>query len=716
MPRRMRRLGTTSLSSIGHAKQTAQSSRLRQNFSPNSQGLFRSDTKSAADQLVSILLAFLWGISILRGNRLVIKLKPMSVPIVAKPEADCLGGFEHAKRSRGRDGSSHGATSTAEYDALAEEVAKLRVQNAELKSLLPPQMATSSEGVVGTVRRILAPGGTKPVKVWTSTGADGRGAPSYKSMPAFNVSTVGSVMLVAFFTHLPGQLLQAGVPEDRPAAAAACAFVRAKLANGAAAAVTASAMASIEAMGAAATTYGDPSPLHSLLTPTSAMVFVTTWRPFMDGMATTAEAIDIDSPNAVGLTLRCLATYLKPDRLSLTGAVIGASILEYTRGHAVNAMAFDLQAFYSVEFGSTCGTGDVQPDQILNSENLVACADFFFTLIFFNSLRKVLSIDGDVNKVSLAFMPAPHSCLSLSLSHRFTVLFRLPQIAFFAWLERVRVRKGIMILGIALAEPVLSYIAGISGAEFSDTSGLSILLLFIPASDEGDGLAHLKLIIFGWSACYGCARGESFGPKLKHATMQFVAGLAMLPKRPFNTESPLYGIKQVGMAAMLTEWLGVIYLTPSSAGGAAVAATWELIRAHEAANQPLPADLALWKERSAIWERTSSSQAKENMANILSAQPHLLRLVALGQQSLSVSQIQPQIQPQSLSQIQPQIQQQSLSQIQLQIPPRSSFRCMWCATIFTTSSMARRHGGAFHPERFEGSKRYSPAYYCIKSD
>ena len=255
------------------------------------------------------------------------------------------------------------------------------------------------------------------------------------------------------------------------------------------------------------------------------------------------------------------------------------------------------------------------------------------------------------------------------------------------------------------------------------------------------------------------------------------------------------------MAAMLTEWLGVIYLTPSSAGGAAVAATWELIRAHEAANQPLPADLALWKERSGVvaggeavaaiweriraheaanqplpadlalwkersgpaasaanWERTSSSQAKENMANILSAQPHLLRLVAtgvdcqpvrlvrldqrqkeqqeqqqqlmmravpwmnmaggfggaLGQQSLS--QIQRQIQPQSLSQIQPQIQQQSLSQIQLQIPPRSSFRCMWCASIFTTSSMARRHGGAFHPERFEGSKRYSPAYYCIKSD
>ena len=60
----------------------------------------------------------------------------MSVPFLfVETETDGLGGFEHAKRSRGRDGSSHEATSTAEFDELAEEVAKLRVQNAELKSL-----------------------------------------------------------------------------------------------------------------------------------------------------------------------------------------------------------------------------------------------------------------------------------------------------------------------------------------------------------------------------------------------------------------------------------------------------------------------------------------------------------------------------------------------------------------------------------------------------
>ena len=369
------------------------------------------------------VFTFLWGNSTIRGNRSA-SIEAMSAPCrVAEPEADGLSGF--TKRSRGRDGPSHEAPSCAEFEAMAEELQQLRVQNVELKARqLPPQMATSPEGVVGTVQRLLAPGGTKPVKVWTSKGADGRGAASHKSMPALNVSLVGRVALVAFFTQLPAQLLHAGVPADRPAAAAACALVRTKLASGAAAAVTASAVASIEAMGsAAATTYGDPSPLHSLLTPTSAIIFVTTWRPYLDGMTAVAEAVDVDSPNTVGLTLQCLATYLKPDRLSLTGAMIGASILEYTRGLAINAMAFDMQAFYSVEAGSSCGTGDVQPDPILNAENMLACADFFFTLIFFNSMRKVLLIDGDVNKVSLnpratalAFMPAPHSRLSLSLS------------------------------------------------------------------------------------------------------------------------------------------------------------------------------------------------------------------------------------------------------------------------------------------------------------
>ena len=68
---------------------------------------------------------------------------------------------------------------------------------------------------------------------------------------------------------------------------------------------------------AATTTYGDPSPLHSLLAPTSAVVFMTTWRPYLDGMATRAEAVDVDSPNTVGLTLQCLA---KPTSHATDGA------------------------------------------------------------------------------------------------------------------------------------------------------------------------------------------------------------------------------------------------------------------------------------------------------------------------------------------------------------------------------------------------------------
>ena len=85
----------------------------------------------------------------------------------------------------------------------------------------------------------------------------------------------------------------------------------------------------------------------------------------------------------------------------------------------------------------------------------------------------------------------------------------------------------------------------------------------------------------------------------------------MLPKRTFTTESPLYGIKHGGMAAMLTEWLGVVYLTPSAAGGAAVAAIWERIHAHEAAKEPMSRCQRTWPSgRSALaprqWQQSGS--------------------------------------------------------------------------------------------------------------
>jgi hypothetical protein len=160
------------------------------------------------------------------------------------------------------------------------------------------------------------------------------------------------------------------------------------------------------------------------------------------------------------------------------------------------------------------------------------------------------------------------------------------------------------------------------------------------------------------------------------------------------------------MAAMLSEWLGVVYLTPSAAGGvaggAAVAAIWERIHAHEAANEPLPADLALWKKRSgvaaiaAMWERihaheaanvSSSRQATENMAEILSTQPRLLQMVATTQKPVDRP-------PNPQSQ-------------------KNLYRCMWCDSTFTTTNSARRHGAQSHGERFDGSKRYPPSYYSI---
>ena len=78
------------------------------------------------------------------------------------------------------------------------------------------------------------------------------------------------------------------------------------------------------------------------------------------------------------------------------GAVIAACILEYTRGQIVNAMTFDLMAVYRVEEGSTCGTGETEPDTALNADLLLECANYFFPLILFDPMRRVICIDSSI--------------------------------------------------------------------------------------------------------------------------------------------------------------------------------------------------------------------------------------------------------------------------------------------------------------------------------
>ena len=141
------------------------------------------------------------------------------------------------------------------------------------------------------------------------------------------------------------------------------------------------------------------------------------------------------------------------------------------------------------------------------------------------------------------------------------------QVLLFQWFAR-QLSKGNDFTGLALAEPVIFYIAGISGANFVDGSTTQVLLILVPAV-EGRCAAHFKIVLLGFSQCYLTAKGNGSGPRLKHFMMQFVAGLAMLAARGFSTTSPLYGIKDTTMAAWLSSMLGVTYVTPQTACGQA---------------------------------------------------------------------------------------------------------------------------------------------------
>ena len=197
--------------------------------------------------------------------------------------------------------------------------------------------------------------------------------------------------------------------------------------------------------------------------------------------------------------------------------------------------------------------------------------------------------------------------------HRPTALRSLvAQVELFGWFARLR-DAGIMITGLALGAPVLSFIAGFPAANFVDSSQLSILLLYVPACIHGgvQCAGHFKILVLGWSACYGTSKGEKWGPRVKHFQMCFVAGLALLAVGAFSSTLPLFAIKGRSMAAALSGILGVVYLTPQSAGGATVAGIWEKINALEAAGQPLPADLQQWKVRTTagIWAKINALEA-----------------------------------------------------------------------------------------------------------
>ena len=56
----------------------------------------------------------------------------------------------------------------------------------------------------------------------------------------------------------------------------------------------------------------DPHPLYALLFATSPIVFITDWRPFLDGLTNKVSEIGKAPSNAGMMRLQCLATYMKP--------------------------------------------------------------------------------------------------------------------------------------------------------------------------------------------------------------------------------------------------------------------------------------------------------------------------------------------------------------------------------------------------------------------
>ena len=74
----------------------------------------------------------------------------------------------------------------------------------------------------------------------------------------------------------------------------------------------ASAAAIAELTGETIKTYGDPNPLLSVLWRTSVLVFITSWRPYMDGMTTIAADVAVTAGLVEALRLPCVAG--DPDR------------------------------------------------------------------------------------------------------------------------------------------------------------------------------------------------------------------------------------------------------------------------------------------------------------------------------------------------------------------------------------------------------------------
>ena len=90
---------------------------------------------------------------------------------------------------------------------------------------------------------------------------------------------------------------------------------------------------------------------------------------------------------------------------------------------------------------------------------------------------------------------------------------------FFKWAARIaKASPSIQLTALPLGLEAIKFISGVSAAEFFDTWGLSVWIVFVPAT--ATVVAHAKVVVFGYSACHGNTKGDRWGARIKHYTMQ----------------------------------------------------------------------------------------------------------------------------------------------------------------------------------------------------
>jgi hypothetical protein len=176
------------------------------------------------------------------------------------------------------------------------------------------QMVCSATGTVAGAPRL-----------WTTKG--------YKRLERV-VFTPAVIQLLTIFLFACATMAVRGndVPPNKQAAEDACKRVRSHIKSGAA-------------------TYGHPNALASLLDWTCGIVYYTNW-PTKDTLVTKNNLGKIGINTGIVATtmaLGCLSIYMKPERLSLTGAVIGATLLEIGGGVLLNAFTCDVMPAYAVK-------------------------------------------------------------------------------------------------------------------------------------------------------------------------------------------------------------------------------------------------------------------------------------------------------------------------------------------------------------------------------